>query len=268
MKDGIFLVQLLLVLFLAGTSHAQVLQRTEFFFPQLADGKIADNDEDEDEFRTTFVLNNPNDSVASGKLALFSDNGSPLVMRFRDLSGNIVNASEINFTIAAKGVFQIATAGQQNNLVSGYGKVTSNIPIAGMSIFGEFEIDDDEIEIESQAAVEATGALRAFTISDFRAEESATGLAIVNTSRTSGTTITLTEFDPSGNQVDQVSFFLGAGAHRAFFLSQLLSRAPRNMFIGSVIAQSSDTDISAIALKFDDEDDGDEFTVAPVIQIR
>lgn len=251
-----------LVLFVS-TAQAQVLPRMEFFFPQLADGVI---DADE-EFRTTFVLKNHNDSAANGKLALFSNDGTPLAMRFRDLFGNTITASEINFTIPAGGLFQITSAGTQK-LLSGYGKVTSNIPISGMAIFGEFEIEDDgEIEIESQAAVEATGVMRAFAVTDFRGEDSATGLAVVNASAMSGTTLTLTKFDPSGNQVDRATIQLGPGQHRAFFLSEVLTRAP-NVVVGLVIVESSATDVSAIALKFDDEEDEEEFTAAPVTQIR
>lgn len=251
------------VLFVS-TAQAQVLPRIEFFFPQLADGKI----DDDEEFRTILVLKNHNDSAATGKLALFSDDGNPMAMRFRDLFGNTIIASEINFTIPARGLFQITSAGTQSNLLSGYGKVTSNMPISGLAIFGEFEIEDDgEIEIESQAAVEATGTMRAFAVTDFREEDSATGLAVVNASETNSTTLTLTKFDPSGNQVDRATIQLGPRQHRAFFLSEVLTRAP-NVVVGLVIVESSATDVSAIALKFDDEEDEDEFTAAPVTQIR
>ncbi|MDA2923882.1 hypothetical protein MYX65_04360, partial [Acidobacteria bacterium AH-259-L09] len=123
--------------------------------------------------------------------------------------------------------------------------------------------------------------------------ESATGLAVVNLDTALTTTITLTEFDASGTKVgteviggticdvfatQECSFTLGPGEHRSFFFSEAIT-VPEDMVVGTVIVESTDdatagtfvTDLTAVALKFDDESDNGEtrfeFTVAPVTEL-
>lgn len=239
-------------------SYAQVPVRQEFFFPQLVDGKSADNDE----FNSVITLNNPNDDTATGTLAVFSSDGNPMTVRFRDLFGNLIELPQINFTIPAHGLFQIKTAGTKEETLVGYGKVTADKPISGTLVF--LEEDSVDGEIESQAGVEATSVVQSFAVTDFRGGSS-TGLAIVNSENTD-TEISLTEFDPSGNQLDQSSFVLGPFQHRAFFFFEVLTNVPEGLVVGSVTVGSSNAKVAAIALKVDKGDEEDEMTITPIIQ--
>ena len=220
-----------------------------------------------------------------------------------DTNGNLA------FTIPAQGFLELVTARSDPTVFSGYARVTSDIPISGSAIFAEFEEEFDEgeieVEIEGQAGVSATGRMTKFAVTDFRKNEfegeimgvefefeseSATGLAVVDVRPADPlampTTLTLTEFDASGTPVGMevvggiicdsfddstCSITLAAGEHLAFFLSQAIT-VPEDFVSGTVIVESSDGDITAVALKFDDEidDSGDqrnEFTVSPVIQL-
>lgn len=246
--------------FLAGTvCHAQVPARQEFFFPQVVDGPIAATTN----FNTIVTLTNPNPATATGTLEVFASDGSPLTITFEDLFGNTISLPSINFTIAANGIFQLKTIGTQQQLVVGYAKVTANVPIGGTLVF----VTKDTVtgEIKSQAGIEPSGVVQGFSVIDYRGESS-TGLAIVN-SENNETQITLTEYDPSGNQLEQVSFSLGPFEHQAFFFFERLANVGQGFQVGLVTVVSSNTKVAAVAVKWDPMAGGeDKFTVTPVLQ--
>ncbi|MDA2938241.1 hypothetical protein MYX75_08275 [Acidobacteria bacterium AH-259-A15] len=318
MKAIKVLLSFWVVLFLVDASQAQVPLRTEFFFPHIVDAQV---DED-DELKTIIVLDNPKvASPVTVTLTIVDQDGVPVidgVMQFRCLEvggpctsiGLLLGPADlIDITIPAGGLFQVMTSRvAPDTTFVGYGKVTvtAGPAISGMAVFGEFESEEKngqlEVEIEGQAAVEATGRMTKFAVTDFRKNElegelpggvefefeseSATGLAVVNLDAAATTTITLTEFDASGmkvgtgvmggticvfdNTTKECSFTLGPEKHRSFFFSEAIT-VPEDMVVGTVIVESSSTDVTAVALKFDDESDNGEtrfeFTVAPVTQL-
>ena len=173
------------VLLLAHTSQAQVPLRTHFYFAHIADGRI---DED-DEFRTIMVLNNPNAiNPAIVTLTIYGQDGiavGPGIMKFRCLQalgpclsiGEIIEPVKLlNFTIPASGLFQVMTSRvDAASLFVGYAEATSNVGISGTAVFADFESHSNgnelEVEIESQAAVVATYTMTKFAVANFRKNE-------------------------------------------------------------------------------------------------
>ena len=284
------------LLFVVDTSQAQLTPDTEFFFPEVADGQV---DED-DEFRTIFVLNHPNVTAATATVTLTirgqdgtAVTAAELMFRCLEVSGPCRSIGElvgpsvlVGFAIVPGGVVQLMTDRvDEATTFVGYAEVTSDVPISGMAIFGEYESELFEVEIDSQAAVEATGKMTKFAVADFRKNqlegklpsgvkfefesESATGVAIVNLSG-AAITLTLTEYDASGMMVDTATKALAPGEHSAFFFSEVLN-VPEDFVVGTVVIETDGAEVTAVALKFDYEADGDErrigFTVAPVIQL-
>lgn len=118
----------------------------------------------------------------------------------------------------SKGSLLLTTDRADTTTIVGYGRVlvSNNVPISGLALFGEFESkaekDKFEVEIESQAAVEPTGRMRSFAVTDFRKNElkgtmgganfefeseTATGLAVINVG-IKDTILTLTKFNAGG----------------------------------------------------------------------
>ncbi len=89
MKISKMLLFCLVVLFLdVDASQAQVLLKSEFFFPQIVDGKI----DKDDEWRTIILLSNPSvtpPETATVTLTIFGQDGSAVTadeMEFRCLA--------------------------------------------------------------------------------------------------------------------------------------------------------------------------------------
>ena len=253
---------------------------TEFYFPQIVDGRV-DSDEI---FRTLIILNNPSDMPATGTLALklvdaVTRNTVSGAVAFRCLERDLGTCAlygetlysdaqgVLSFHIAAKGQIVLATRRSASNIVHGYAKVTSDTSIGGMAVITQYEEDyqDDgsvDLEVESQAPVQATGTMSKFAITDFRGDSS-TALVLVNPG-TEATTVTFRQFASSGTATGgSVTVTLAAGQHHTMFLRNVLPGYSGSQF-GMVVVESASAQVSAVALKFD----GDEFTIVPVTKIE
>jgi 3-phytase len=254
---------------------------TEFYFPQIADGPV----EDDEVFRTLIILSNAAGTPATGSITLklvdaATNNAVSGAISFRCLEddqatcareGDTLHSNAqgvLSFRIAANGQVVLMMTRKEFNIVHGYAKVTSDEPISGMALVALYEAeyeDDGSVdleEVESQAAVKATGKMRKFAVTDFRSD-SRTALAVTNLG-TEATTLTLRRFTASGAETGRpAAFTLAQGEHRAFFLDDVLSTSSGSLF-GMVIIESSNAQVTAVALKFDD----DHFNIAPVIEIE
>jgi hypothetical protein len=252
----------------------------ELYFPQIVDGEA----DDEETFRTLIVLSNPSGTPATGTITLklvdaATNHAVSGAIPFRCLEGDRATCAierdtlysdargALSFRIPANGHVVLMTAREESSIVQGYAKVTSDTPIGGMALLALYEEDHEsdgsvDLTVHFQAAEQATGKMRKFAVSDFRGD-SKTALAVVNLG-TEATTLTLRQFAASGTEASgPVALALAAGEHRAFFLTDVLS-ASSGALVGMVVVESSNAHVTAVALKFDD----DEFTIAPVIKIE
>jgi 3-phytase len=253
---------------------------TEFYLPQIVDGPV----NDDEAFRTLIILSNPADTSATGTVTLkladaeTNDTVSEAIS-FRCLEDDQVTCARegdmvystaegvLSFGIAAKGQVVLMTDRNDSDRVRGYAKVTSDTPISATALIVRYEeeYDDDgsvDRTVLSQTAVPATGKMWRFAVTDFRGD-SETALAVANPG-TAATTLTLRRFAASGAESSTLATFtLAAGEDRIFYLKDVLSASSGSRF-GMVIVESSTAPVTAVALKFDD----DQFTVAPVIKIE
>jgi hypothetical protein len=242
-----------------------------FYFPEVTDGRV-DHDE---VLRTLIILSNPTGAPVTGAITLrlveeATHSAVPGAIPFRCMEVDQATCAVKGATLHsdAQGVlsFGIAPQGQvvlmtdrdaTSAVAHGYAEVTSAMPISGVALIALY----DDGKIGSQSAVPATGTMRKFAVTDF-GSDSKTALAVVNLG-TQATTLTLRQFAASGTETGgPATLALAAGEHRVFFLKDVLSGSGSRF--GMVIVESSDAQVTAASLKFDD----DEFAIVPVIKIE
>lgn len=204
-KTSTFSIVSLLSMGLISFSQAQLPLETEFFFPHIVEGGIAQAEGSEDVFQTVIVLSNPSDEDANVNLSfnLFTrgEDGQPTdvdaaTVSFRCLElagpceerGQTLRGDELeDFTIPARGLLHLALARDEAPdtdpdadpdvtpaTASGFAEVTSDIPITGMAFFSANQNRSDEetgevgVSIKSQAAVPPAISMQRFAIIDFR----------------------------------------------------------------------------------------------------
>lgn len=178
---------------------------TQLVFPHLAAGEG---------YVTQLILVNRGSQAASGTVRFFASDATPLVLR---ANGN--NASQLNYTIAPDGVYQVELD-SPSGVKIGYATLTaasgSTAP-AGTVAF-RFVKDDMVVTEAAVAAVRATTLSRIYV--DYIG--SRTGIAIANSSQQSAN-VTFRLMDRYGVEESTTTVSLAAGAHTAKFVDELFS---------------------------------------------
>lgn len=199
------------------------------FFPQVADGGG---------FTTMFVLVNPAPVPATALLELFASGGGALEVNLGGQTG-----SQFNLLIPPRGVLRLTSRGEAVAAQTGWGKLTSNVPVGGTAIF-QLRAGST---ILSEASVDAAYATTAFSIFQDSRNAAETGVALANPG-VAKAEVRLQLLDAMGFEVASSSLTLEAGRHTAVFISQLMPQAAQ--FEGSAVITSS-APIAAVALRFD-----------------
>jgi sugar lactone lactonase YvrE len=198
-------------------------------FPHLAAG---------DGYVTQLILFNRGAQLTSGTVRFFAPDGSPLTLR-----ANSANATQLSYTIAADGVYQVELDSSTGVKV-GYATLTaatgSTAP-AGTVVF-RYVKDNMVVTEAAVASVRATTLARIYV--DYIG--SRTGVAIANSSQQSAN-VTFSLLDRYGVEESTNTLTLAAGAYTAKFADELFPNVADG-FTGLMEIQST-VAISPITLK-------------------
>ncbi len=166
--------------------------------------------------RTNIYIANLSNTIATGQLLLFGDDGSPLELT---LGGETASAFDLN--LLARSVAVFPSSGTSSPPVQGYACVESDQPL---SVTGIFQILNAEGRPTSEAGVEGTRA-RHQVLSTVVREQGVgldSGIAAANPSDQTANAQALL-LDRNGGVVDTNNEFLqlGPGEHTAGFLPQI-----------------------------------------------
>src|SRR5256712_1920440 len=161
----------LLLILISATALAQ---QTTFFFPQIADGVAGVV-----VFRTTVILINNGDGVATGTIVFRRSDGSAFSLTLKD--GR--TGSQFSFQLQPKQTLVLESTGE-GPARNGYAVITSDRTIGGTAIFSEF---DSAGKLLTEAGVPASPNLNNFTVFVDTRTGFNTGLAVAHTGSTTST---------------------------------------------------------------------------------
>ncbi len=205
------------------------------YFPQLADGGG---------YSTTVILLSTSGGIETGKLALFDDNGGPLVVN--QLGGT--RDSVFSYSIKPGGAFVFQTDGSPATAAVGSVQLTPDTNTLSPVGAGVFSFLQRGIRVTESGVPAATPTGHARIYIDQSAGHG-TGLAVANPGgKEISATLRAYQTDgvtPAGNSTDPVT--LKANGHTARFVSQLISGLPAD-FTG-VLDISSSSPFVALTLR-------------------
>jgi Zn-dependent metalloprotease len=180
------------------------------YFSQLANGGG---------FTTSLVLLNTSSSTESGTIALFSDDGSPLVLQ--PVGG--ASGSSFSYSIPAAGSFVLQTDGSLTTTQVGWVRVTpnsgSNAPVGA----GVFSYSPAGILITESGVPSAVPTTEAHIYVD-KSNGHDTGIALVNPGNTaSGVTVSAYQTDGVTAAGTSQTVNVAAGGHKAAFAGELVT---------------------------------------------
>lgn len=202
-------------------------------FPQFFDGGGGN---------TTVMLMNTTDTVESGTLEIFGDDGSPLVVTTS--SGQ--KGSRFDYSIPAQGAFVVQTDGSSPQVTTGWTLVTpapgSQAPVGA----GVFQISSRGI-LATEAGVPSATPSRRIRLFVDRTGGHDTGVALANPNG-SALSIRLKAVQLDGKaEVGQATVNLAAGGHTGKFAGELIPGLPSG-FVG-VLELSSSQPFAALTLR-------------------
>lgn len=203
----------------------------ELYFPQVADGAG---------FSTTFVLLNPGSTAITANLELFQASGAALPM---NLNGTV--GSSFNIPIPARGLV-ILESSNAATLRAGWAHVSASGPIGGSIIYGYSSPLGNTI---SEAGINPTSLVTGFSLSVDTRAGFLSGLAIANP-RIGSTSLTLTLYDRSGNQVRQTTRSLAGLRYFAELTEQIFPGVNLSDFTGVIVVTSTGGRIIGTTLRF------------------
>jgi hypothetical protein len=227
-----------LLLFGVTDALAQISPATVHYFPQVAAGVAGGT-----QYATIYSLTNLNSTAANVQMEFFGSNGGALNLQYFNAltEAEIGTGSSFNLVVNPNATVAIY-AFTEDALKTGWAKLTSSVPILGLSLF-EFGYTSNcpgRCTI-SQVGVAPTQPLQQshiFIVSTPQ-EGTDTGFAVANPGDTA-ITITASMVDTNGTQISQQSFPLGPRAHIARFPRELFSNLPGD-FVGRMVLNSSAT---------------------------
>jgi hypothetical protein len=206
------------------SSTVLCIAQNTVYFPQVADGQAGGYG-----WNTIVVVTNPaaiGTSPASGTLTFTQDNGNAFNLQFTDLNNQPAGSGNtIPFQISG-GQTRFYLSSGTGVLATGYGTVTSNLPVTAMAIFQEFQTSGSPVAsagvppatpLTRQAVVFYEGA------GGSSGDNSDTGVAIANPNNTAAS-VTLQLLNANGTAaLPPSTISIPAGNHTAKFISQLFS---------------------------------------------
>ncbi len=223
----------LLVLLVSVTASAQ---QVTFFFPQIAEGGTGIV------FRTTVILINNGDAIASGTIQLRRPDGTPFSLTLKD--GR--SGSQFSFQLQPKQTALLESTGQ-GPARNGYAVVTSDRTIGGTAIFSEF---DSAGNLLTEAGVPASSSLNNFTIFIDTRTGFNTGLAVANTGGAASTlTFRLLRLDASPLSTTPATLILGPTEQKAQFVTEFSEFGDTSKNTLGSLEVSASSPVSAVTLR-------------------
>jgi hypothetical protein len=195
------------------------------YFPQFVDGGG---------YLTTLILLNTSNAAESGRLALFSDSGAPLMVN--QIGGT--RDSTFSYSIQPGGVFVFETDGSPVDANAGSVQLKPDANTSSPVGAGIFSFLQGGVRVTESGVPSASPTTHARIYID-QSGNHGTGLAIANPG-TSGANATLKAFQTDGSTIAGTSAgvdLMGNG-HTARFVSQLISGLPAD-FRGVLDMRSS-----------------------------
>jgi hypothetical protein len=205
------------------------------YFPQFVDGGG---------YVTTLMLLNTSEVAETGKLALFDDSGSPLLVN--QVGGT--RGSDFDYAIGAGGIFVFQADGFPTEARVGWARLMPDTGTAGPVGAGVFSFSQGGIRVTESGVPAALPTTHARIYINESGNRS-TGLAIANPD-SSGLDLKLKAFHPDGSIVTdggESSLSLDTAGHTARFVSQFMSGLPAG-FTG-VLDISSESPFAALTLR-------------------
>jgi hypothetical protein len=125
MRTFIVLLAFLLAVPVWGQFSYPAASSTSLIFPHLTDGGGADQ-----KWKVTITFTNPNTTQATIQVKFYSNNGSQLALDF----GQGASAT-LNLTVPAGGTKSVTSTGASNDMLTGWGIASSNVPVTGIVLF-------------------------------------------------------------------------------------------------------------------------------------
>jgi hypothetical protein len=210
------------------------LDSLPLYFPQFVDGGG---------YLTTLILLNTSSAPETGRLALFDDNGAPLVVN--QIGGT--RDSTFSYSIQPGGVFVFETDGSPVDANAGSVQLIPDAGTLGPVGAGVFSFLQGGIRVTESGVPSASPTTHARIYID-QAGNHGTGLAIARPG-TPGVNVTLKAFQTDGSTPAGTSgrVTLNSNGHTARFVSQLISGLPAD-FTG-VLDISSSSPFVALSLR-------------------
>lgn len=206
-------------------------------------------------WKTSITLVNLDTVPAPFTLRFWHQNGSALPVPI--LGGT---ASEtVEGTIPVGGTRIVETQATATDLIQGWAELSTTRAISGLAVFRQRATGRPDQE----AAVSLTATGNRFVVPFDNTENFVTSMALVNSSATLGTTISVVLRDENGVQIGTDSINLGGRGHTAFALTDRFtaSRVRR----GTAEFTSSNAQITGLGLRFNP---GGAFTSFPVLPLN
>ncbi len=255
------------VLFWLFTAALTCTAQTTLYFPQVADGIQGAS-----VWITSFGVTNPaaaGTAVATGTITFTQSNGSPLVIPFGDLNGNVVGAGNtVPFQIAGGQTFFFGTTGTPA-INTGFATLTSNLPVQAAALFQEFICASpstlEGCTFVGQAVVPGVAPLARQALIVTKNGQSDTGVAIANPNDVAAT-ITLQLLDSNGvASVAPATIVLQPKNHIARFVQELFPSVTGRFFGTMQITTSASTPLVSTPLYF--PGGNGPFSTGPVVTL-
>jgi len=188
-------------------------------FAQVADGG---------DYRTSFLLLNPQDEYIQITLTFRNDSGEGWVVSLNGVVG-----SSFTHSIPPRGVLRLETDRISASVKTGWAELTAQGEIGAQAFF---EVYSGE-QLITQAAVESTGPLHNVYLFVEESADTHTGIAVANLSRSGKIRLELELLDDTGQWAGSGELILAALQHRALFLPELIPSA--SQVRGTLIIRSS-----------------------------
>jgi len=218
-------------------------------FPQIAVGGPSGA-----EYRTSVVIVNTNSQGAAVRTSFTRSDGTPL-----PVTAGGTTASSFTSILAPSGTARLETTAA-GDTQAGYARLMSNVGVSGTALFKWMNGG----EVLSEAGVGLSKPTRRFTVYIDNMNNAFSGYAVAN-SGSLPANLVLTLRDREGRTVQTKNMQLEPGRHIAKFAieSDQFGQAAGPGFEGS-IEFTSDQDVAAVALRYDNETDR-VFSTIPVL---
>ncbi len=216
-----------------------------FFFPQIGHGRDSLLELD-----TEMIFMNTGTTDNQVNLDLFDSSGQPMTLALDGIGTN----SSFQFSLQAGRATRLVTQGN-TGLQVGYAKVTTTQAVQGTAVFTRRDSPSGIVLYE--AGVPATVTRNEFSICLDSTGNRDTGLALVNSSRTTSANVLVRLYNLELQKVAEMPMLLPPGTHHASFIWEIFGNLPEVVEqareMQGVVAVTSDLPLAAVTIRQNDD---------------